>query len=164
MKEKFKRANLTAFSRALESVGQSQSTRFAYAVAKNKKAIQAEVEAIQAAVKPPDWFNDYERQRMGLVQQHALKDKNGQMIQDGNTARIGNMQKFQEELEALQAKFKDPLEELKKKDEEARKFVEEEVEVELYEIQTKYLPKDLKADDLFILMPAIVGDIKDMQE
>jgi hypothetical protein len=162
---KIKREEVLRLDQTLDAVSKMPATRFAYAVARNKKKLQEEVESIKTALAPSPKLVEYEEKRRQLVLQHAAKTKDGQpdIDQLGN-ARLADFKAFDDGLKDLKEKYQDALKEYDAKTPERVAFLSESIEIDLYEIPTKNLPKELRAEDLYMLMPVITGDPSELPE
>lgn len=162
---KIKREEVIRLDQTLDAVSKMSGTRFAYAVAKNKKKLQEEIESIKAAISPPPRLMEYEEKRRGLVMQYAAKTKDGRPDVDAvGNARILDIRAFEDALAPLKDQYREELEAYEAKTPERGAFLSELVELELHEIPIKHLPKDLKGEDIYMLMPIITGDLSELPE
>jgi len=161
MKTKLKRAQILNLSKVLEQLKRVQSTRFAYAVARNIRLIDNEVESIRQAGAPPPKQIEYEQKRMALVHKHGAKETDGSLsMESPGNAKIANMPQFMTELAALRTEYADTLADAEKREKDMMSMLSEEVEIEAYEIKAEVLPKDLAADEVYAIMPFLVGDVE----
>jgi len=157
MKLKTKRSELFRMLHAVNLLAQVKGTcRFAYGLAKNKKLLTDEVEAMRAGVKPSDELLRFDSERVELCRKHAEKDDKGEPKQlNGEFVGLGNHPLFSKELKVLQEKYKDAIETNKKQIESFNKMLTEDTEFECWELKTTDIPDNVTADQLEPLMPII---------
>ncbi len=152
---------LIQFYNTLHSVGDLQGVKFAYAVSKNIYTIKPHIEALQASVASTEEFQQYEKERVELAKKHAKKNKEGNPITntnlDNNTQsyEIENEDKFQKELEKLQEKHKNALQEREKQIEKYKELLQEEANIELHKIKVKDLPEKITPQQMTGLFPIV---------
>ena len=71
-----KRQDLYTLLNGFEAVKDLKGVNFAYARAKNKKLVLAELELLKGVLKDSDRFAEYDKKRIELCEVHCKKDKN----------------------------------------------------------------------------------------
>lgn len=156
MKVKMTRTELINFLNGLPIVGNLEGFKLAYAVAKNKRALEAERKLLQEANKPSAKYQEYEIKRIQLCQKLAEKDDTGQpKIKNGSFVGVKGNPEFEKGMKELDEEFKEALEKNKKMNEENAKMLSEEIEFEMYMVKSDQLPKNITVQQLDILMPMV---------
>jgi len=153
-----KRSELLNFNRALATVGHLKGIKFAYARAKNIKAISPEVESCQEALQPSKKFSEYDKKRVDVCKEYCNKDGDGNpIIRDGSYVGIepNENSHFDKEHGKLKEEYSEVIEERKKAVDEYNELLEEEVEIELYMLKLENVPEQISADQLHGMMPMI---------
>lgn len=135
---------LYALHSSLNALQGAGGARFAYAIAKNKKFIQEELELVEKTLVHSDEFKAYEEKRVELCKKHAHKDENGEAKMTNNAFDIVDRKQFDKELKVLQEEYKDTLEENIKKVEDYNKLLETETEITFFKIKLEILPDTYK--------------------
>jgi hypothetical protein len=132
--------------------------KFAYAMAKNRKKIQAEVEVLRESVKSSPEMEEFEKKRLVLCHDMAQKDDEGKPLTKGGAGNLGPMfviadqEAFNTAFDALKEEYKDALElqDLKRKEFEA--LLDEEAETELHKIPLDVFPNNISTAQMEWLM------------
>ncbi len=82
----------------------NDNKRFSYALIKNIKIIQEEIEKLNEIIKPNDEFLKFEDERIQICNSHCVKDENGEPDLDGDEFKIIDKDKFDESLKPLKEK------------------------------------------------------------
>ncbi len=131
--------------------------KFSYFLAKNKKALKNEIDALQEAVKTsPEWL-EYEQKRIQILVKYAEKDNNGEPIIRNNQYILNRELIFEatQEINDLVSEYKDVLDQREKEETELRKLLEEEVEIPgCAKIEVEFLPEKLKPEFVELLLEA----------
>lgn len=136
---------------SLNDVDYIKGKVFAYAVYKNKKILDDEIQAIKSTKNEPhtDYLN-FENERTLLCQFHAEKDeKNNPVLQynpDGTQSfKIVDMDNFQNEYKDISEKYKDVLLDMEKSKSDYDSLLNKESEITLTKVNIKDLPDDISA-------------------
>jgi hypothetical protein len=151
-----KNLDLYRLKQALEGLGSVENVSFAYAVVKNLKLLEKEIEVLEEVRKPSEEFmQEFQPKVDELVKKHAKKDEDGNPEQgdgpQGPTIQVDpkNKVKFEKEFAALekenQALVDQRMEQLTKFND----LLQEEVEIELVKIKKEDLPEDIKVAELY---------------
>ena len=128
--------------------------RATYAIVKNKKSLVNEVEAIQESSRPPEGFISYERSRLEACNSLCIKDDAGEPILVNSKFQFSpeNQVEFNTQLESLQTQYKGDLETTQQLDQQVTALLQEEVEVEIYQIaMSQFKDGDLTVGQLEVL-------------
>jgi len=105
------------------------SVKFSYWLAKNRKRIQPEVEALEEAIEPSKSYREYDTERARVAKFYADKDETGKpIIQNASYVVIKQLDEFNNELNLLKERYKDDIEKREKQIEEYNRLLEEDVE------------------------------------
>lgn len=140
-----KNNELHRFSQGLLAVGQLAGTKFAYAVSRNTKFVASHLKAISKTVEPSKDFIKFDKARIELCKQMAVKDDDGNpTIEEGTGSYIlEDKDKFEIELNKLRKKFEIALKTRDKQEKVFKEYIEEESGIELYMIQLKFVPESI---------------------
>jgi len=163
MKVSLKRSELPAMHRNIaENLSQFKGARLTYAVVKNLKLLEAEVEAIQKASAPDEMFQEFESKRMGLIEEFSKKDENGQAITSplpGNSTlqrfELADKEGFDAKFEELCEEYKESMEAREKQVEDVNSFLDEVVELDFHMIREESLNDELTGDLVALILPFI---------
>jgi hypothetical protein len=145
---KIKRAELYKILSGLNELSNAKGVKFAYAVLKNKKAIEKELEILEELKKPSEKEQEFEKKREGLCIKYAKKDENGNAKIKDNQYIIEDNDKLQEDFKKLVEDNKNLEQEKVKKQKELNSLLEEEVDIDLYKIKQDNLPNEITANQL----------------
>jgi hypothetical protein len=140
------------------------NSKFVYALVKNSKSIANEIEAIRAAIdNKVDGFSDFESQRLALCKKYSSKTDSGdpEISLDGNYVIAPEFQKvFDDEVNALRETFSDCLAAEQRRIEDLTKdWLNEEIEVNIHQISSAYLPEILSFDEVQSLFPMLTDNL-----
>lgn len=140
----------------LWEAGDIKGTKFAYAVLKNRKIVDAYAKKLQDdSLSPKKNFQKYEMARLKLAEKHAKKDGAGKPIINQNRYDIKDQAKFDKAIEKLQEKHKVAIEEREKQAKDFQLVLKQPANIELHLISSVDLPGELTAnllDGLSLLM------------
>lgn len=162
MKLTMKRSEVEPLDQVLDGLKRIRSTRFAYAVAKNRQALKAEVESLQAAREPSDNVKEFDQKRSELVAEYAERDDKGGFIAPSPgqvKLDMNRIAEFNSKIKALAEEF-GIVDEMKKKQQEVKELLDGNVEIEMYGIRAETAPADLSSDEMLAIMPLIIGDLE----
>lgn len=160
MKIKVKRSDLFLMQNAVNALAHVKgSCKFAYALAKNKKFLDDEVNLMREGVNPKQDFIAYEKARIALCEKFAEKDENDKpKIAGGQYQGLENNKKFQAEMGKLVEEYKEKIEERKAQLESFNEMIKEEVELEMWAIKLGEIPNEISADQIGVLTSLIVEE------
>ncbi len=149
-----KKKDLRRLRAGLKAVGEYRGIKFAYAVVKTLRLVEIELENLQKSSVWSDDYRAFEKERMKIAKQYAVKDKNGKPV----TFQEGNVTLFRVEdadqdacnaaVEELKEKHADAVKEQEEKDKELEKFLGEPAEVKIHTVPEDVIPKDISAKHL----------------
>jgi len=152
-KIKATRSDLIVMLGALPAVNNLKGFKLAYAVAKNKIALQAEQKILNEILKSSDQFLAYEKDRIKLCEKFADKDDAGKPIIVGNKYQGVNVNpEFQKAWAELKEIYKEAIEVEQNKNAEYLKALEEEIEFDMEMIPINELPQDISVAQMDALM------------
>lgn len=150
-----KKKDLFTLETALNSVkGRSANIKFSYAVVKNSKLIAGEIEAIREVAKPGPEFEEYNRQRLALLAEHAHKDENGNPLlnEQGTAYKYVDEAAVNEALKAFNEENAAVLEQNKQKETEVNALLDEEIELDFHKVGIEHFPNEISPVELESLM------------
>lgn len=139
---------LLEFNNALKSVSDLKGVKFAYAVTKNKNNIKNEVEAIVEAQNQSDEYKEYEKERIALCEEMAIKDENGKPKINKFNYEIEDEKAFEVKFDELKEKHKEAIEKREKQLEDFELLLEEAAEVKIHKVKIEDLPNDITPKQL----------------
>ena len=164
MKSKLKMSELEAMAMAMTQVANTTvSPKFAYAIAKNRKRIMPEVEALQDARKP---LKEFDTKRIELCKEMCDKDENGKPITETTEVPGGHSVMYKgiagnPEFDAKHEELKKPYATQFKEIEELEK---KEVECDFHQISLSQFPKEITSAVVMALMPLIREESEESEE
>jgi hypothetical protein len=149
--------------------------KFEYGLCRIRTRLEAVVKTLQdLQAKKLDGQEDYEKERLEILEKHAKKDEDGKAITkpiaQGVEYAVEDKPKLGKAMAKLEKKFEDTLAALKQRREDFAELLDADVEdFEPYKINVKYIPvKDglctLSVEQLRYLMPFLDGDIEDLPD
>lgn len=143
------------FALALESlndVSELKGVKFAYAVLKNRKKIESQLEEdrpiFEKILEPTLGFKEYEEKRIELCKNHSEKDEDGEAITEGDRFKIIDVKTFNSELESLGKEYEESLSERKKQIEDYNNLMEENIDMDFKKVKFDDLPSDMNEKQL----------------
>jgi hypothetical protein len=149
---------INIYSVLKELENEKAPVRFSFAVVKNLKELQNEIEPLQKITMQSIEENEkYESERKDIIEKFCEKDEKGKPKIENNQYKIppGSMNGFNYEMEQLNVKYPEVKENLDKREKEIQELIQEEIEVKLNKIHLKDLPESLTPKQVEILMPII---------
>lgn len=154
MKLKTTNRDIIGLYNTLESLNY-KGVKFAYTIARNIKSLKPLMESMDKALAIPKEFIEYDKLRVDLAKRHADKDENGKPKVEKNNFVIKDVKAFDEEINALQEKYKTVIDARQKQLDEYKVFQDEEVEVEVFPISQMLLPEDITTKELTSIFPIV---------
>ena len=129
------------------------NTRLAYALHKNKKLLQDEVDAIREVSKPSQSLKDFQDKRIELCKEFADKDTEKKPIIVGTDFKIVERKsEFEEELRLLTEEYKDVIAEQELRNKELNDILKEDVNgFALHKIKLEWLPETISGAAIGVL-------------
>jgi len=131
------------------------SGKIGYAVAKNRKLVEQELETLQETAKILPEFEEYEKARVALLEVHASKDENGKSIIENNSYRIENQQDWEMDIKDLQEKHKEAIEVRTKQINDFNALMEETTNIEFYPFTEDQIPDSATAQEVYTLLKLV---------
>jgi len=163
-KETMTRNEVINFHRGLIGVASLKGAKFAYAVIKNKKACEKEIEIINEIAKQSEEFIAFERTRIELCKKHCSKNDLGEpkMIHiQGQLSKFEGLddnENFVKEFKALQKENKKVIEEREKQQIDQVLFLKETTELEVHKMSITEIPEEITTAQLESIFPMIITD------
>ena len=128
--------------------------KFAYAVAKNRKMVDDEVQLVRDAIKPNDDMSAYDTKRIELCREYAqLDDDSNPVIHNSNfVIDPERLQEFNEKIEALREEHRETLDAHKERLIEADKLLKEECDVDFHRVSIDVFPDGLTQEQYEMFM------------
>lgn len=155
------RSDFYTLRHGIQQCSKFKGRNFQYALAKNLKLINEEIEAMENKYEPSEEYTEYDKERLKLVEEYSQKDPSGNLISNNGRAMFvddAGRAKFNEALEKLQAKpkYKKAIADFDKLQETQKEFLMSKVpENNLpnwVKIKQDDLPEDVTGDIRFIEM------------
>jgi len=152
-----KNHELLRLQEGINNVSNIKGVKFAYALMKNKKLIDAEIKCLQKGIEPAKEYQEFNQKRIDLCKSHATKDdKNEPVIIDKNYV-IGNQENFTIKVNALIAEYKNAIDTYEQQLKEYENLLNENTELDsqFYKMTIDYLPEDISAKELELIAELI---------
>jgi pyruvate/2-oxoacid:ferredoxin oxidoreductase beta subunit len=133
---------------ALNKVKSLSGIRFAYAISKNINKVNSEIETFKERTNQSKEFQEYEKERIELVELHAKKDEKGKSIIVGNEYQIDNKEAFDAQFEVLKEKHKEVIDARQKQIDDFNLFLKEESKIELHKVDYKDVPTNITVEQM----------------
>ena len=157
------RRNLVDLWKIMDQYKGVKHIKFAYFLAKNKKKIQPEIEALEEIIVPSEAFKAYDGERAKLAEFYSDKDEDGNpKILNSNYVVAEKLKEFEDELKVLKEKYTKVVEERNKQVEDYSNMLEEEIEFDGHKIKLDDLPPEV--DSIFIEVLIDTNLLKDQDE
>ncbi len=136
-----KKSDIYRLYHGLNSCVGLSGAKFNYAVAKNIRILQSEVEAIDAARKPSEDYQAYDKEREELAKSYALKDEKGEAIIENGQYKIIDQDAFDAALDVVKEKHKDAIAQREQQDKDFTALLESEADtIELHKVKLSDVP------------------------
>ena len=151
-----KRSNYYKLQEGINRCAKFKGGKFQYALAKNMKKVQEEIESIEKAFEPSVEFLEFEKHKNQLLFDHCQKDATGQLVINQGTREITfeSVEKrnaFQQKFDELKGRYQDAIEERDGQIREKMAFLDEESgPVEWQLIKAEDVPDDATGDLMLI--------------
>jgi hypothetical protein len=142
-----KKGELLLLYHVLENLKNRKSNvKFSYFVAKNKLALQGEVDALNEAQEASEPFKLYDQKRAELAANMAdrLGDTNQPMTQNGQYVITKRKEEFDSELEKLKKTYAEVIEERDKQIEVFRDLLEEKIDFKGHGTKLENIPGEIE--------------------
>jgi len=146
---KVKRNELTKLTQAFNNVKDLSGIKFAYAITKNKRKIQQELDTLKEIFKPIAEYDKYEQDRVKLCNELCDKDENNNpVIKNNQFVGLEKNEDFNKKVKILQETYKSAIEERENQIKEYNTLMSEEVEIELHKVKLVDVPQNISSKQL----------------
>jgi hypothetical protein len=137
------------------------NVRLSYAIAKNIRYMEADINTIKEIGKPDDEYMKFENARLKLNNECAQKDSRKQPRIIDNRFVIDPEKQviFDDGMTALQAEHKAAIEAHDHKQKDLEKMLDDECSIDTYPIKLSWLPPSFKPGDIEILLELFEDDL-----
>ena len=147
-----KRKDFGLAMNALDSVSELKGVKFAFAVLKNRKKLEAQIEEdksiFEQILTPSEGFKEYEEKRIALCESSSEQDEEGKAKTEGDKYVIVDMDKFNIDLTQLTKEYQAAVEDRKNQIEEYNSLMEEDMPLEFITLGIDTLPEELTESQL----------------
>ena len=153
-----KNGELMGFIMGLQKVMEVKGTKFAYAVAKNMRAVGNKLAAFQAMRNDLDpGYQKYDAERIALAEQYCEKVEGGKPKIENKNYVFSPPDRilFDAEMVKLQEIHKEALGRHQKKDADFNALMEEQSDVVFHKVSTKDLPEGMTAAQIMAIEPML---------
>lgn len=151
-----KNLDLYKLKQALEGLGSVENVSFAYAVVKNLKLLEKEIEILEEVRKPSEQFiTEFQPKVDELVKKHSKKDEDGNPEQtdtpQGQTIAVdpAKKDKFEKEFTELEKENQELVDQRMEQLNKFNDLLQEETVIELVKIKKEDLPENIKVAELY---------------
>ena len=180
MKIQLKRSQVVSLGKILKSMSsKSFDFKIAYAIAKNKKVIQDEIDAIEEASRVSPEYEEYAKEHVALLRKHAKKDDKGnpvvrladrfgnaieRRVADEPVVEVVDLIEpvsFQKEFEELRAKYAQVLVVYEEMNIKKQASMNEVVELEIHALSAGTIPDNMQisGEDMDALLLFLVDEL-----
>lgn len=125
-----------------------------FAIIKNMKLLEAEIESIQKTLKSDEQFEEFEKKRVELLDKYGLK-KNGNFVLENNQVVLKDAEGFDKEFSVIQEQYADIISSREQQLKEYSELLQQENDIQLKKINISWIPEDIKTKDMNVLYPLI---------
>lgn len=156
-KRNLKNQDLFKILEGIGAVSQLRGAKFAYAMAKNKRLISAEVEDLQKGIENvSEQYTEYDKKRLELCTEYSRKDDDGKPILTNNEFQISDRTNFDIALGKLRGEYKSAISERDKQVEEYNDLLDKPVNgVVFHKVSFEDLPRDISAAQTDMILELI---------
>lgn len=159
---KLTKKQILELNEALASVGNLSGVKFAYAVARNLDKLKPEVDALNKAIAVSEEYAVYDKARLELVKQYAVKNPDGsyKTVPLNNSMQyiIKDEEAFQKALDELR-KNHPAFAEREQLEKDYEILLKEEADVDLYIIPLSYIPEGIITAQMNGILPIIADEV-----
>lgn len=143
----------------LKTLKNIKNTKFAYAITKNTRLIDAELEIMKEIAQSgvPEKLQEFESKRIALIEKYAEKNEDGtfKTVNGNYDVQGDNLVAFQAEYDTLTKEYADTLAENEANNAKVNGMLKEEIDLALIKVKFENLPDDLSAEEIDALEPII---------
>lgn len=151
-----KNRDLLRFLKGLNAVGSLQGVKFAYAVGKNRRIVEREVETLQEADKDPEEYEPFNTARIELCQKHCKKNDDGNPFLVNENYIIQTQKPFDAAMKKLVKKHQEVVDAREQQTKEYDELLKEDSDFKPFMLSLEHVPDDIT--------PGQLGEIIDMIE
>lgn len=133
----------------------TDSVKFSYALIKNIKTIELEIQKLNESIIPSDDFLKFEQERIQVCQDHTQKDENGDPIVIDNEFQIENQEEFNIALLPIKEKYGRILQLRQNQIDAYNRMLDEKIEMDLILVGVDELPKEMTPNELEDIYPIL---------
>lgn len=149
-----KNKDLLDLSSALESINsEGCNAKFKYAVAKNKKIIENQVNILRDTLKPSDEYIKLENERLAICNKYCERDEGGAPIMSNGSfvMKLETKEQSDKEIGDFLEKNRGAYDNEMTKSQEIVSILDEDAAVDLYKINIDSIPDAIKQVEMDIL-------------
>lgn len=135
----------------LSYLGELTGARFTYTISKNKEVLKKVVEEIQKKAEMHENYKEYEKERVELNEKHTKRDKDGNPEIKDKKYVIKDKAVFDKEIEKLNKKHKDAIEEREQQRKDVEDLANKEITLDLKTIPLSIVPDKVTVDQMEVL-------------
>ena len=145
-----KKTEIIQLYRNLNTLGQLQGVKFAYAISRNLAILKPEIEALEKASSPTPEFLEMDKERIKLVEEHAEKDEKGKPKKKGNEYVIPEDKKgdFENAFEVFKIEHKELFDAREKQIEEYNALLQTESTIVLHKVNLADVPQNITVQQM----------------
>jgi hypothetical protein len=129
---------------------------FAMTIARINDEVTKEIKIIQNGKrKPSDKHKEYLKEQQDINMKYAITKEDGTLQVANGNILIHNPKKYNEEINALELKYKDEVIEQTRLDEEFENFLDQEVKASITKIPKSLFPASAKVEHVKLLFSVI---------
>ena len=159
-----KKSEVLILYKTLNKLGSLTGVKFTYAVAKNLNILKNEIESLDKSMEPSEKFQEFDKERIKLVEMHAEKDKKGkakmEIAENGAQQYVIDPENkmFKKAFDALKVKHKEAVGAREKQVEEYTKLLASDSDVTLYKVKLDDVPKEISAVQMAGIYDIVDGE------
>lgn len=159
MNRKITREEAVKLYRDLWDVSKLSGIKFAYAIARNIKALEPIIAELKRVYTPDKEFIEYDETRAKIAKKYAFKNEKGEpkMVKvDGvDEYDISDKDAFDQEYEKLKTENAEVIEKRQSQLENYKHFMNEQIEIDFYLLREEMIPETITGEQLIKLYPIL---------
>lgn len=140
---------------SLCNLGTLTGIKFLYAVAKNIRLLTPEIESFNKAMEMDDEMKKFDKLRVELAEQNAIKDDNGKPVVVNNTYVFQDAKMAEQDFEDLKAKYPDVVASREKQMKDFDNFLYGQSDINLHKVKLSDVPSEITSDKLSSIIDMI---------
>jgi hypothetical protein len=150
------KSDILVLNQNLNKLGNLTGVKFAYGVSRNLSLIKPEIESLQKALEPSEAYQEFEKERIVIVEKYAKKDDKGKPIKYRDEKKVeqyeieeGKQEELDKEFEILKIEHQEAFDAREKQIAEYNELLKTESSVILHKIALADVPQNISVAQMY---------------